>query len=128
MLPFQTVQQYLRFTPPVLCEIVFEIRNLVAEITPNATEDLRHGGLVYYFGETGGPVSAGICGVAIKPDHIRLYFTHGAFIPDRSQLLEGSGKAMRYLTLISIESAPWEEIRVLIKAHTDFDPRRFNVS
>jgi len=128
MLPFQTVQQFLRFTPPALSEIVFEIRNLVAEIAPNATEDIRHGGLVYYFGESGGPVSAGICRVAIKPDHIRLYFTHGAFLPDRSQLLKGSGKAMRYLVLTSFESAPWNEIAVLIKDHADFDPRSFTIS
>jgi len=128
MLPFQTVQQFLRFTPSPLCEIVFEIRNLVAEIAPDAIEEIRHGGLVYYFGESGGPVCTGICGIAIKPDHVRLYFTHGAFIPDKSRLLKGSGKAMRYLRLISIESAPWEEIRVLIKDHADFDSRSFTIS
>jgi hypothetical protein len=107
---------------------VFEIRNLVAEVTPNAIEEIRHGGLVYYFGESGGPVSTGICGIAIKHDHVRLYFTHGAFIPDKAQLLKGSGKAMRYLPLTSFESAPWEEIRVLIKDHADFDPRSFTIS
>lgn len=107
---------------------MFEIRNLVAEVAPNAIEEIRHGGLVYYFGESGGPVSTGICGIAIKHDHVRLYFTHGAFIPDRAQLLKGSGKAMRYPPLTSFESAPWEEIRVLIKDHADFDPHSFSIS
>jgi len=128
MLAFQAVQQFLRFTPSPLCEIVFEIRNLVAEIAPDAIEEIRHGGLVDYFGESGGPVCSGICGIAIKPDHVRLYFTHGAFLPDRSQLLKGSGKAMRYLVLTCFESAPWDEIGVLIKDHADFDPRILAIS
>ena len=126
MLPYHTIEGFLKFTPPALSEIVFELRNLVVEIAPDAVEDIRPGGLVYYFG-SGGPVSAGICGVAIKTDHIRLYFTHGAFIPDSSHLLRGSGKAMRYLTLDSYDSIPWEEIRVLIKDHADFDPRSLNI-
>jgi hypothetical protein len=127
MLSYHTIEGFLKYTPPALSEIVLELRNMVSEIAPNAIEDTRKGGLVYYFA-SGGPVSAGICGIGIKPDHIRLYFTHGAFIPDRSHLLRGSGKAMRYLQLTSYESVPWEEIRELIKDHADFDPRSLSIS
>jgi len=123
MLPYHTIEKFLKFSPPSLVEIVLEVRNIVADVVPGATEEIRHGGLVYYFQESGGPVSAGICGIAIKPDHVRLYFTQGAFIPDRFHLLRGSRKAMRYLQLKHFESVPWEEIRVLIKDHADFDPR-----
>ena len=127
MLPYHAIEGFLKFISPALSEIVLELRNMVSEIAPDAIEDLRHGGLVYYFG-SGGPVSAGICGIAIKKDHIRLNFTHGAFIPDRSHLLQGSGKAMRYLQLTNFDSVPWEEIRELIKDHADFDPRSFSIS
>lgn len=127
MLPYHAIEGFLKFTSPALSEIVLELRNIVSEIAPDAIEDIRKGGLVYYFG-SGGPVSAGICGIGIKPDHIRLYFTHGAFIPDRSHLLRGSGKAMRYLRLTNFDSVPWEEIRKLIKDHADFDPRSFSIS
>jgi len=127
MLPYHTVEGLLRFTPPELTEIVLELRNIVVQVAPDAIEDIRHGGLVYYF-SSGGPVSAGICGIAVKADHIRLYFTHGAFIPDRSYLLRGTGKAMRYLKLTNYESVPWGDIRRLIRDHADFDPRSFIVS
>lgn len=126
MLPYHVIEGFLKFTPEFLKEIVLELRNIVAEVAPDAIEDIRPGGLVYYF-DPGGPVSAGICGIAIKPDHIKLYFTHGAFIPDSAHMLRGSGKAMRYLPLTNYESVPWEEIRVLIKDHTDFDPRSFSI-
>jgi hypothetical protein len=111
-----------------LQEIIFEVRNMVAAIAPDATEEIRHGGLVYFFGELGGPVNAGICGITIKPDHIRLYFTHGAFIPDPKGLLLGTGKAMRYIRLENFESVPWEDICVLIAEHANFDPRSFRIS
>jgi hypothetical protein len=128
MRSYHEVEHFLKFTPSHLCEIVLELRNIVAEVAPGATEDVKPGGLVYYFEESGGPVSAGVCGITIKPDHIRLYFTHGAFIPDRANLLRGSGKAMRYLVLICFETVPWEEIQILIKDHADFDPREFHIS
>ncbi len=127
MLPFTRIKQFLEVTPSPLCEIVFELRNLIADITLNATEDIRPGGIVYYFGDSGGPVSAGICGIAIKPDHIRLYFTHGAFIPDPKKLLQGSGKAMRYIRLKHNNEVPWADIQDLIEEHTNFDSRSFKI-
>lgn len=127
MLSFSQIKQYLAFTSSALCDIVFEIRNIVVNIAPNATEDIRHGGIVYYFGDSGGPVSAGICGISIKPDHIRLYFTHGAFIPDPNGLLKGAGKAMRYIRLTKYDAVPWSDIQNLIREHADFDPRSIKI-
>lgn len=128
MRPLKQINQLLRFTRTDLCEIVLELRNLAVSVVPNATEDIRHGGLVYYHGDFGGPVSAGICGISIKSDHIRLYFTHGAFIPDTKHLLRGSGKAMRFIRLDNYETAPWADIRTLIEEHANFDPRSFSIS
>jgi hypothetical protein len=128
MLPFRTIEGFLKYTDPGLREIVLELRNIVAQVAPGAAEDIRHGGIVYYFKELGGPVSAGVCGIAIKPDYVRLYFTHGAFIPDKAHLLRGSGKAMRYLKLTKFDSVLWEKIRNLIAAHADFDPRSFTIT
>jgi hypothetical protein len=127
MLSYTRIKQFLAFTPAPLSEIVFELRNLVADITPDATEEIRHGGLVYFFGDSGGPVSAGICGIAIKPDHIRLYFTHGAFIPDPNGLLKGTGKAMRYIRLWHYDDVPWIDIKILIEEHANFDPRSLQI-
>jgi hypothetical protein len=127
MLPYVVINNLLAHTPETFSEIVMEIRNIVAKIVPDATEEIRHGGLVYFFGDSGGLVSAGICGISIKTDHVRLFFTHGAFIPDRKRLLRGTGKAMRYLKLINYEDVPWLDIQVLIGEHANFDPRSFTV-
>ena len=128
MLSYHCIEHYLRNTPTVLCEIALELRNLVASVAPDATEEIKRGGFVYYFGELGGPVSAGICGIKFMSDHIRLYFTHGAFIADRKGLLSGTGKAMRYVRLYHYETVPWDDIKALIEEHANFDPRSYSIS
>ncbi len=128
MLPYHMIENFLKYAHPKLHEIVLELRNLVFSTVPHATENIRNDGLVYYFADLGGPVNAGICGIALRAGHVRLYFTQGAFIPDPQRLLKGSGKAMRYIQLYDYEAVPWEDIRVLIEEHANFDPRSFRIS
>lgn len=123
MLPYRTIEKFLKFTPAELSEIVFELRNCVVMVAPDAKEEIRHQAIVYFYENLGGPVSAGICGIKLEPDHVRLYFTHGAFIEDRKGLLRGSGKAMRFVRLDHFEAVSWIDIQELIAAHANFDPR-----
>lgn len=122
MLALREVERFLQFYPTYLSEIVYGIRDLIAVAAPKATEEIRHGGLSYYFAERGGPVRAGICGIKLRADYVVLFFPHGAFIPDPSHLLSGSGKAMRHVNLNDYEKVPWDDIRNLVEAHANFDP------
>jgi hypothetical protein len=123
MLPLHEVDEFLQYAPPELRDIVLELRNLVAEIAPGATEWMRpKHGLTYFFAGRGGPVSAGICQISLHDDHVRLHFNHGAFLPDPEGLLEGERKAKRFLRLNSFEHAPWEALKDLIAASAAFDP------
>ncbi len=122
MLTVREVERFLQFYPVPLSEIVYGIRDMIASVAPKATEEIRHGGFSYYFGERGGPVRAGICGIKLRTDYVVLFFPHGVFIPDPACLLSGSGKAMRHVNLNDYETVPWEDIRDLIEAHANFDP------
>lgn len=126
MLSYQEMSLFLQFISAELREIVFEVRNLVAELAPTATEEIRPGGINYYFKDRGGHVSAGVCGMTLKPDHVRLFFPHGAFIADPKGLLQGNGIAMRFVQLSHYDSTPWEDLKALIAAHAQFDPRTIN--
>ncbi|TLN09794.1 DUF1801 domain-containing protein [bacterium] len=122
MLTLRELEAHFTYLPPGLLDIVIELRNLVAQLTPRACEEVRRAGLVYYHAG-GGPVSAGICGIHVLPDHVRLYFTHGAFLPDPHRLLIDEGrKAMRYARIDTFDTAPWDALRELIAAHARFDP------
>jgi hypothetical protein len=116
------IERCLARKPAAFREIVFELRNLVAEIAPYATEKVLWGGLSYYDGCRGGAVKGGICQIEVHADHVRLAFIHGAFIPDLHGLLGGERIAKRYVRLESYESAPWEALAELIRASAGYDP------
>lgn len=123
MLPIHHIASFLNFTPQPLQEIVFELRNIIIAVAPDATEVICWGGLSYFHEGRGGIVSAGICQIGIEKDHICLAFIHGAFLQDPRNLLRGTSKAKRYIRIDSYESAPWEYFKQLITASANFDPR-----
>ena len=60
MLPFHEIEIFLQHTPLRLQEIVLELRNILAEVAPDAVEVVRWGGLSYYHegrGETQSPTN-----------------------------------------------------------------------
>jgi hypothetical protein len=117
-----SIEKYLEHFPPELHDIVWELRNIVASVAPAATEVARRNGLTYYHQQRGGPVSAGICQIIIRSNHIRLAFIHGAFLPDPESLLEGDRKYKRYVRIDSYEQAPWDALKDLIVSSSCFDP------
>lgn len=116
------IERFLERKPEALKDIVFELRNLIAEIVPYATEKILWGGLSYFDADRGGVVKGGICQVEIHAEHVRLSFIHGAFLPDPQGLLQGERLYKRYVRLDSYESAPWEALGELIRAAMKFDP------
>jgi len=122
MLPTRDLDPFLQPHPPALQEIVLELRSLIVSAAPDACEKVLWKGLSYYRAGGGGPVSAGICQIAIEADHVRLGFVHGAFLPDPQGLLEGDRKAKRFARIYSYETAHWEALQDLIRASARFDP------
>jgi hypothetical protein len=123
MLSIHHIENFLKFTPQPLQEIVLELRNIIFSVAPDTVEVVRWGGLNYFHEGRGGIVSAGICQIEIEKDHIRLAFIHGAFLPDPRKILLGTGKAKRFVEIPSYEDAPWDYLKDLIAASAKFDPR-----
>lgn len=119
------IERFLAHLSEDLKEIVFELRNLIAEIAPHATEKIQWKGLSYHDAARGGVVKGGICQIEVHDDHVRLSFIHGAFIDDPHGLLRGDRLSKRYLQLESYEAAPWERLEELLRAAADFDPAEF---
>jgi hypothetical protein len=118
----QEIERFLQHKPQDLQEIVLELRNLVAAVAPQATEKIQWRGISYYDADRGGVVKGGICQIGIYPEHVRLSFIHGAFLPDPEALLQGDRKAKRFVRLTSYEETPWEAVTELIKASASFNP------
>jgi hypothetical protein len=122
MLSLREVELFLQRTPPHLQEIVWELRNLIVAVAPDAVEVIRWGGLNYFHEGRGGIVSAGICQIEIQKDHIRLAFIHGAFLSEPHNLFEGKQTYKRYIRLECYDDAPWDYLKQLIKEASQFDP------
>lgn len=122
MLSIREIEPLLNKIPPHLGDIVFELRNLIAEVAPDAVEIILWRGLTYHHKARGGPISGNICQIGLFSDHIRLEFVHGVFIADPKHLLVGDQKAKRYVRLESFDLAPWDDLRQLIAASARFDP------
>ena len=123
MLPIHEVESFLKFTPVPLQDIVFELRNLIAEVASDAVEVIRWKGLSYFHEGRGGVVSAGICQIGLHEGYIRLDFIHGTFLSDPKNLLEGNQKAKRFVRLKSYDGAPWDDLKKLIEESSHLDPR-----
>jgi hypothetical protein len=128
MLPSRSLDRFLQQTPPHLQDIVIELRNIIASVAPAATETVHRNGFSYFFKERGGPVSAGVCQIGIREDHVRLAFIHGAFLPDPKGLLEGDSQYKRFVRIQSYEDAPWEDLKELITASSRFNPRTLQIN
>ena len=72
MLPMRQLETFLERVPENFQGIVFELRNIIASVAPDAVEAVRWGGLSYFHEGRGGIVSAGICQIGIQEDHVRL--------------------------------------------------------
>lgn len=123
MLPTHQIETFLRHTPQHLQDIVFELRNIIALVVPDAVEVIRWEGLSCFHEGRGGIVSAGICQISIQKDHVRLAFIHGAFLSEPRRLFEGTQKYKRYIRIKSFDDAPWGYLSELIIAASKFDPR-----
>ncbi len=122
MLPMRQIETFLERVPRHFQDTVFELRNIISSVAPDAVEAVRWGGLSYFHEGRGGIVSAGICQIGIHEDHVRLAFIHGAFLPDPRHLLEGKEKYKRFIKIYSYEDAPWDYLKELIMASSHFDP------
>ena len=117
------ILQTLRQMPIELTDLALELRSLILSLAPHATESIHSKGFTYFDRERGGPVSAGVCQIGLFPDHIRLAFIHGAFLPDPERLLQGEAQYKRYVKLCSRRDARWDVLADLIQASARFDPR-----
>jgi hypothetical protein len=102
--------------------IVLTLREVVAQIIPDADERVLWGGLSYHRPWIGGPVKGAICQVVAKRGEIRLDFIHGVRLSDPRKLLQGNRLSKRYVPIRSVAEAKRPEIADLIREASDLDP------
>jgi hypothetical protein len=98
----ETVEELFPSTPDGLRAILAQIRGMVRDALPDATEIFYHGALGY------GPTASGfdrILYITPQNGYINLGFFYGIDVSDPLGLLEGTGKRMRHTKVKSALAA-----------------------
>ena len=129
MLTLKQLEDRIAHLPKNWQDVIIEINNIVASISPDADMKLYKDGIAYYEGWRGGTVKAGLCMVIWSPRHpLLMKFGLGRFLPDPAHLLIGDELAMRYYLLPEYEQIPWEAVTDLINAARQFTPTLENTA
>jgi hypothetical protein len=102
--------------------ILLALREVVAQIIPEADERVLWGGLSYHRPWIGGPVKGAICQVVAKRGEVRLDFIHGVRLNDPRKLLQGDRLSKRYVPIPSVADAKRSEIADLIREASELNP------
>jgi hypothetical protein len=98
----ETIDDLFPTTPEAVRAILAQVRRLVREALPEATEIFYHGALGYVLTPSGFDM---ILYVAPQNGYANLGFFGGAGVTDPMGLLEGSGKRMRHVKIRTVLAA-----------------------
>jgi len=99
--------------PAPVRRLANQARRLILDTVPTAVETPYPGWRAFGYRD---PQSGYFCGVFPQRDHVRLYFEHGAALPDPRGLLEGQGKQVRHVTVRDRAALGQPGVRQLLAA------------
>lgn len=104
------VEQFFTESSQQVAEIARAARRLVLDMRPDAVEALDPGNRIV--GYSTGPRAMKDMWVGIAPHahHVNLQLANGALINDPAEIVEGTGKRVRHVTLRSTEDVNLPEV------------------
>ena len=88
--------------------IVVSLRKLILAIAPEAKEEIKWGGLVFFNERP-------FCGIMVYKKYVSVVFDRGAEIPDPYNFLEGGGKNMRHLKIFQQEDIKNKKVEYYVR-------------
>jgi hypothetical protein len=115
--PPRELIEFLYGHDPVVQSLALGLRTVVLdELAPCHEYIFQMGSrVVLLYGPTDRVIKDGICLVAVYRRHVNLGFMHGAELTDKRGVLQGSGKAMRHLSVKKLSELDRPEIRSLLR-------------
>lgn len=82
----------LRLADEARHDLVVRIRNMILELDPKISEEIKYGGILF-------TKESPFCGVYSYTKHVSLEFGRGAELADPHGVLEGEGKSRRHIKI-----------------------------
>jgi len=92
------LEQFLTPYNPMVQALALKLRTLIREVMPDAIEQLDPPAHLIGYG-LDRSYKGLICGITIHTAHINLMFARGTELPDPEDLLVGTGKRARHVTI-----------------------------
>lgn len=109
-------QFYLDLKERELIELYYDLRSFVLEIDPDASELLYNTHALTSVYSTSDKLSEAYCMIPIYSSHLNLGFNQGTLLSDPDQLLVGTGKLIRHITIKSVGDYRNKSVEKLIKS------------
>lgn len=94
----------IRFLDQVRFELVQSLREIILDLAPSISEEVKYGGILFSAKEA-------FCGVFSYAKHVSLEFGAGSSLPDKYKVLEGEGKLRRHIKLSSTQDISGKHVR-----------------
>ncbi len=112
--PKVQVDAFINQAPPTVRPVLRDLRELLREELPEATEEIKWGRPVYSLNHI-------VCYLAASGDHANLGFYRGIELADPRGLLEGEGKKLRHIKVRDREEIRQRWYRTLIRQAAKLD-------
>ena len=99
--------------PPAIQSLALGLRQVVhAEMAPchGYVFEMRSK-VVLLYSTTERVISDGVCSINVFAKHVTLGFTHGTDLEDAGGILQGTGKALRHVRLLTLADLDRPELR-----------------
>jgi hypothetical protein len=103
------VEAYVEKQSPAHQKTISRLRAIVKGASPRLTEKMRWLQVGYLVSKID------VCGIYASSDHVNLSFAQGATLKDPKGLLEGTGKGIRHIKIVSIEDVGEDTIRGYVR-------------
>lgn len=111
-----TFEDLLDMTPEALRPLPIALRDRIMQIHPGTCLTVRPGDRAATFGVGPRKMKEGYAYIMPHKAWVNLGFYQGAFLPDPSGLLEGTGARLRHIKLRSLTDCANPDLHALIRA------------
>jgi hypothetical protein len=109
------LEQFLTPYSPMVQALALKLRALIREVMPDAIEQLDAPARLIGYG-LDRTYKGLICGTTLHKAHINLMFARGTELPDPEDLLAGTGKRARHVTIREEADLERPDVRRLLIA------------
>jgi len=113
MQKFSEVSNYIETAPEPQKQILLTLRELIAAAVPNSIEQFKWRQPTY-------ATEKDYCYLKYTKNHVNLGFTDRAKLDDPNKILEGTGKKMCHVKLVTIEDTNQAQLSVMLKQASEF--------